>query len=239
VNEPTRAALRSLLRRLTSRHAAALLVAAPLAVAAPRIYAQARVAVVDMQRAARETQQGQRALGNLRGLFQKRQEDLDARQQTLTRLRDSLQKEAKESQADQAALQQRMQDYQKQFVDLQQNYLQYQQELSERETELTKAIYANMDKVIRQVGTQEHYTAIFDQQGVIWSPQDMDLTDRVIQLYNQQYPPGTEPAPATAPTRPAAGGTAPAPSAAHPAPRQGNPLVNPHPREESHPTPEH
>lgn len=210
-----------------------------LAALAPRVYAQVRVAVVDIQRAALETEQGRRAKNQLKGLFQKRQEELDGRQQALKRLRDDI--ERQKNSLDRATLERRMQDYQKQFVDFQQNALDYQNELSQREAELTKQIYVNLQSVIRQIGQQENLTAVFDQQGIVWSPQHLDLTDRVVQAYNQQYPardtPGTAPAGGNRP----AGGAAPAggrPGAGGaPAGGTGRPVVNPHPRGEEGPPP--
>jgi len=119
-----------------------------------------------------------------------------------------------------AALQKRMADYQEQVVNLQKVYLQYQQELAQREAELTKQILVNLQGVVRQIGTADGYTAVFDQSGVVWAPTHVDLTDRVIAEYNRQFPAAT-PAAAEgdAGTRPARPATA----------RPGT-GTNPHPR---------
>ena len=198
--------------------AAAIVCAFFLAALAPRLYAQVRIAVVDMQRALVETEQGRRAKNQLKGLFQKRQVDLDSRQNALKRLHDDI--EAHRTSLDQATLQHRMEDYQKQVVDLQQNYVEYQQELSQREAELTKQIYVNLETVIRQIGQQQNLTAVFEQSGVIWAPQHLDLTDQVVQTFNQQFPPHDEP---VHPAASDAGAAHPAAApAAHPAPAAGH-----------------
>lgn len=217
--------------RLTVRRSrvAAVLSAIVLAVLAPRVYAQVRIAVVDLQRALVETDQGRRAKNQLKSLFQKRQEELDARQEALKRMRDEIEKQ--KNTLDRASLQRRMEEYQKQFVELQQNFLEYQQELAQREAELTKQILVNLQDVIRQIGRQENYTAIFEQSGVVWSPQHLDLTDRVVQIYNRQYPVRDEPTTQT-PSRPDSARTpsdASAPSSRTPPP-PSRPLPNPHPR---------
>lgn len=210
-----------------------------LAVAAPRIYAQAlRIGVVDVQRALLETQQGQRAKNQLKQLFQRRQEQLDARQQELRRMREELERERNRISQDE--MRRRMEEYQKQFVELQQNFVEYQQELAQREAELTKQIFVNLETVIRSVGMSENYTVIFDQSGVVWSPQHLDLTDRIVQLYNQRYPATSEPAAgrtdAGAPAPRATGDAgAPAPRATGDAGVQGRQRVNPHPRGEQEP----
>ena len=133
-----------------------------------------------------ETDQGRRAKNQLKTLFQKRQEDLDGRQQALRRMSEEI--EQQRNSLPRADLQRRMEEYQRQFVELQQNYVDYQQELARREAELTKSIYVNLENVIRQLGRDENMTAIFEQAGVVWNPQNLDLTDRIVQAYNRQFP---------------------------------------------------
>jgi outer membrane protein len=209
---------------------AAVASAVVLAFAAPRLYAQMRVAVVDMQRALLETDQGRHAKNQLKTLFQRRQEELNHRQDGLKQQRDELERQQRT--LSRAEMETRMRDYQRQFVQLQQDYLEYQQELARREAELTKTIYVNLQAVIRQIGAAEGMTAIFEQGGVVWSPQHLDVTDRVVQSYNQQYPVHEEADAGAAHTTTGgdAGASAPHGDAGH------HPVVNPHPREESHPS---
>lgn len=197
----------------------AVLVALMLAVAAPKLYAQVRLAVVDMQRAILETEEGRRAKNQLKKLFESRQEQLNDRQESLKRLKADLEKQERVLSRD--ALQKRMSEYQEQLVSLQKNYMEYQQELAQREAELTKQILVNLQGVVRQIGTAEGYTAIFDQSGIVWAPTHIDLTDRVIAEFNRAHPPGSDAAPAEADA-----GTRPA------RPATGRPATgtNPHPR---------
>jgi outer membrane protein len=198
----------------------AALVAMMLAVAAPKLYAQVRLAVVDMQRAILETEEGRRAKNQLKKLFESRQEQLNDRQESLKRLKADLEKQERVLSRD--ALQKRMSEYQEQLVSLQKNYMEYQQELAQREAELTKQILVNLQGVVRQIGTAEGYTAIFDQSGIVWAPTHIDLTDRVIAEFNRAHPPGSEPAAAPEgdagtrrpAARPAAGGANPHPRGA-------------------------
>lgn len=203
-----------------------VVVALMLAFAAPRLYAQVKLAVVDMQRAMLETNDGRRAKTQLKQLFEERQKRLNDRQEALKRMKEDLDKQ--KVSLSREALQKRMEDYQSEFVKLQQSYLEYQNELAQKEAELTKSILVNLQGIVRQIGTSEGYTGILDQGAVIWAPTHLDLTDRVIQEYNQAHPAptgaGTRPATGTGTgTRPATGtgaGTRPAtPPAATPHPR--------------------
>lgn len=193
-----------------------VMVALMLAVASPSLYAQVRIAVVDMQRALMETDEGRRAKNQLKTVFDQRQLQLNSRQEALKRLKEDIEKQKNVVSRD--ALQKRMDEYQKALVELQQNFMEYQQELATKEAELTKQILVNLQGVVRQIGTSEGYTAILDSGSVVWAPTHLDLTDRVIQEYNASH--RTSAATANPPA-PAArdGGTA------RPAPAGG-----PHPR---------
>ena len=80
-----------------------------------------------------------------------------------------------------------MEEYQKAFVELQSTYVEYQRELAEKEAELTKNIFSKMEGILRRIGTSEGYTMIFDRgAGVVWGRTDLDLTDRLIQMYNSE-----------------------------------------------------
>lgn len=195
----------------------AFLVAALLAFGAPRVYAQLRVAVVDMQRALLETNDGRRAKNQLKAQFEKLQEDLNRRQQGLKRQKEEIEKQRNVLSA--AALQKRMGEYQQAFEGLSKNYLEYQQQLAQREAELTKQILVNLQGVVRQFGNSEGFTLILDQGAVVFSPTHIDLTDRVIQEYNRQHTgegAGSETrdagaAPRSGGSRPAATGSTPHP----------------------------
>ncbi len=205
-----------------------VVVALMLALAAPRLYAQVRVAVVDMQRALLETGEGRCAKNQLKARFESRQDALNTRQESLKHLKEDIEKQ--KNVVSREALQKRMDEYQKAFVDLQQTYLEYQNELAQKEAELTKSILVNLQTIVRQIGTAEGYTAILDQGAVVWAPTHLDLTDRAIQEYNAAHPPPPNCGAPAAGVTPPAGGAHPTTPAANPHP--ATPAANPHPRGE-------
>jgi outer membrane protein len=166
------------------RHAISLVVAILLASFAPRAFAQVRIAVVDLQRALQETEDGRRAKARLKRLFKQRQEDLDKRQTELKQLSEELEQQSKVLSSD--ARQERVEDLQKKALELQQLYVQYQRELAEKEAELTSQIIGRMEQILRRIGQTEGYTLIVERSegGVVWMPSNLDLTDVVIQRYN-------------------------------------------------------
>jgi outer membrane protein len=166
------------------RHAITLVAALLLSMVAPRIYAQVRIAVVDLQRALNETEDGRRAKARLKRLFKQRQQELDKAQGELKTLKEEFDEQA-DTLSD-TARQERLDAIQKQFVELQSTYVEYQRELAEKEAEMTQEIIARMETILRRVGQEEGYTLIMERNegGVIFVPGNLDLTDVVIQRYN-------------------------------------------------------
>lgn len=170
----------------SSRHAATLAAALLMAAIAPKLYAQStRIAVVDLQRALNETEDGRRAKRRLKALFNRRQKVLDKRQTELKALKAEI--ERQEKVLSREALQKRVEEYQKAFIELQSTYVEYQRELAQKEAALTREIIARMERILRRIGQSEGYTLIVERNegGVVWVPSNLDVTDLVIQQYNQ------------------------------------------------------
>ncbi|MDQ3032569.1 MAG: OmpH family outer membrane protein [Myxococcota bacterium] len=166
------------------RHAVTLAAALMISFVAPRLYAQVRIAVVDLQRALNETEDGRRAKTRLKRLFKQRQQELDKRQGELKTLKENIEKNAEIWARD--VLQKRAEEYQKAYIELQQQYVEYQRELAEKEAEMTQVIIARMEQILRRIGQAEGYTLIIERNeaGVVWVPGNLDVTDDVIQRYN-------------------------------------------------------
>jgi len=166
------------------RHLITLVTALLLSAVAPRIYAQVRIAVVDLQRALNETEDGRRAKARLKRLFKQRQEELDKRQAELKALKEEIEKNLEVWSAQ--TKQKRIEEYQKAFIELQSTYVEYQRELAEKEAQETSQIIARMQAILRRIGQAEGYTLILERNegGVVWVPGNLDLTDVVIQRYN-------------------------------------------------------
>jgi outer membrane protein len=149
----------------------------------PRAFAQnIKFAVVDVQRAVMETEDGLRAQATLKKFFDKRQQELDAKQTELQKQREDIEKQSKV--ISQQALQKRMEDWQKQMVELQTVFVEYNKELQKKQGELTQPIYGKIMGLLRRLAAQDGYDAILEKQAVPYLRNDLDLTDRVIQMYN-------------------------------------------------------
>jgi outer membrane protein len=169
-----------------SRHAVTLVAALLLAAAAPRLYAQTtRIAVVDLQRALNETEDGRRAKAKLKRLFKQRQQSLDKRQNELKALKEEL--DARGMMMTPEAKQERMADLQKKLMEVQQLYFTLQQELSQKEAQATSGIFAKMGTLLEAMGKEQGYTIIVEKSAVLYAKPSLDLTNELIRRYNDAY----------------------------------------------------
>ena len=143
-----------------------------------------KIAVVDMQRALHETEDGRKAKAQLKKLFEDRQKTLDKQQNDLKAMKDSLDKQ--HDVLTPAVLSKKQEELQKAFADLQTTYMEFQRELQSKEGELTKDIIERMQRIMRRVGQTEGYSLVLErnESGVVFVPSNYDLTDLLIQRYN-------------------------------------------------------
>lgn len=180
-------------RSLRRAKIAAFAVASTLALVA---YAQ-KVAVVDTQRAMMETEDGLRMQANLKKVFDTKQQELERKQSDLERERADIEKQ--QDVVSEQALRRRAEEWQREMIALQQMSVTYNQELQKKQAEMTQPIIEKTMGIIRRIATSEGYDMVVDKQAVPYARSDLDLTDRVITMYNG----GGAPAPASDEKKPA------------------------------------
>ncbi|WP_437281769.1 OmpH family outer membrane protein [Sorangium sp. So ce375] len=154
-----------------------------LALALPSVAAaETRIAVVDVQHAVMQTEDGIRAQATLKKLFDRRQQELDAKQTELQRAREDIEKQSRVLSRE--SLQKRMEDWQRQMVELQTVFVDYNKELQKKQGELTGPILKKMMIIVARIAKKSGYEIIFDKQAAPYVRADLDLTEQVIQLYN-------------------------------------------------------
>jgi outer membrane protein len=171
------------------------------------VAAQMKVAVVDVQRAVMQTEDGLRAQATLKKIFDSRQQEINKKQVELQKQKEEIDKQSRV--LSQQALQKKVDDWQKQMVELQGTFVEYNKELEKKQKELTDPIFEKVIGAIKRVAGTDGYDLIVDRATVAFSRGDLDLTDRVIQLANSlngsSAPPAAAASPrAQAPSSPAA-----------------------------------
>jgi outer membrane protein len=154
--------------------------------------AEQKVAVVDVQRAVVNTEDGLRVQATLKKLFDSRQQELNKKQTDLQRQREEIDKQAKVLPKD--ALEKRVNEWQKQMMELQAIFVEYNKELEKKQKELTDPVFEKVMQIIKRLATSENIDLVVDKATVAYVRGDLDLTDRCIQMYNSGA--GGAPAPA-------------------------------------------
>jgi outer membrane protein len=62
----------------------------------------------------------------------------------------------------------------------------YTSELQKKDRELTSKIHSEVISVVEGLAKEGKYTAILDKQAVVYSADGVDITDKVIEIYNKQ-----------------------------------------------------
>ncbi len=167
---------------LAHRVALPCLVALALFLFGASAHAEQRVAVVDVQRAVMQTEDGLRAQATLKKVFDSRQQELNRKQQELGKQKEDIEKQSKVLSKD--ALQKRVDDWQKQMVELQTTFQEYSKDLEKRQKEMTDPIFEKIMGIVKRLATTENYDLVIDKATVAYVRTDLDLTDKCIQLYN-------------------------------------------------------
>ena len=143
-----------------------------------------KIGFIDLQRAIMESQAGKSAKDRFQTEVKKVESDLLKEKQEVERLKSEMDKKslllkAEERSNMEKELQRRVVNYQRRVNDS-------QQELRQREGEMTSEILKDLEKVVIEVGKNEKFTLILERSQVLYSDQGVDITPKVVDLYNSR-----------------------------------------------------
>jgi len=146
-----------------------------------------KIGYVDMQEALNSIEEGKRVKARLEREFQRRQEQLDTKQNEVLALRQELEQQAMMLSED--ARQERVMALQARMQELQELYLQLQNELGQQEAEATKGIFDKMRTIITAMAREQNYTLILErtESSVLYAADGMNLTAELVRRYNAAH----------------------------------------------------
>jgi outer membrane protein len=201
---------RQLPRWITGLVRMAVVAFAVLCVSRGAAAADMKVAIIDLRRAMFDTEDGLRVQSKLKQLVESRQQELDDKQKALQQAKVDLDKDAKAGKISKAELQKKYETLQQQAIDFEKMAQDYQRDMQRQDSEMTAPIAQRLMALVRRMAAQNGYDLVLDKAAAPYFRSDLDITDRVIQLYNaaEGLPAdqkGKEPAaaPTTPPKRPA------------------------------------
>ena len=141
-----------------------------------------KVGVVDVQRAVMQTEDGLRAQATLKKLFDNKQQELNRRQADLQKQKEDIDKQAKVLSKE--AYSKRLEDLNKQLMELQSVFVDYNKELDKKQEELTAPIVKRLVALVAKIAREKGYDIVIDKRAAPFSRGDLDITDKVVELFN-------------------------------------------------------
>jgi len=154
-----------------------------MAIAMPAA-AQSKIAVIDVQRVVTESDPGKEVMQKLRVLSDAKAQEGQTLQQQMATLQDQFTKQRF------TVSEQRQAEMTKEIEDMQISIRRFQddaqRELQEAQRRELGGLEERILPIINQVGQAEGYTLIFNkfQSGLVYADEAVDVTDRVIQMFN-------------------------------------------------------
>lgn len=146
----------------------------------------AKFGYVNMQMVLNSVDEGKTAMKQLQTEFDARQKELATIKSDIDKMKADLAKQRLILSGD--ALKEKEEVFQKKVYDAQSKLNNYQMELQSKQSEVTGRILGQIKDVVAQLGKDEGYTMILEksQDVVLYSPEDADLTSRIIEMYNKR-----------------------------------------------------
>jgi outer membrane protein len=160
-------------------------------------HAQARIAIVDMQRAVEGTTEGKSVLSSLTGEADKKKKELEGKRDELKKMSDDLQKQESVLKPD--VFQKKRQELEQKAMQFQETVMRTEQEFQQKQFKVTQPIQQKVVAAISQIAAREKFTLVLRSDAVVWPQQsELDITNEVIRKANEIKAPAPAAAPAPA-----------------------------------------
>ena len=145
-----------------------------------------KIGAVDVQRVISESQSGKAAKDKFQAQVKKVEADLLKERQTVEKMKSDFEKKSalmneEDRRNQEKEIQRRERGYVLSMKDS-------EQELRQREGEMTSEIFRDIVKVVSEMGKGEKFSVIFERSQVPYSDDAIDVTKKVIELYNSRAP---------------------------------------------------
>jgi len=145
----------------------------------------AKIGVVDFQRILTESEAGKDIQAQLQKKGREMETDIRELGNEIETLREKLNQESMVMSRKKREEKQRELDIKK--YDFQSKQKQYQSQLRELENKLLEKLQTEVFSLAEKIGKKEGYLLIIEKSAAIYYPSSIDITDRLIERYNESY----------------------------------------------------
>jgi outer membrane protein len=146
--------------------------------------AEGKFAVIDLRRAIADTEDGLRVQAELQELFDSRQREYENKEKAYTAAKTEFEKLSKNKSTPEGELRKKYGELEKMAFELQSAQMNYRREMQQKESQLMYPIVNSMLALVRQLASKNGYDMVLNKEAVPYYRSDLDITDRVIQMYN-------------------------------------------------------
>jgi outer membrane protein len=152
----------------------------------PAVGAQDRVKIgfIDIQRAISDSNAGKRAKERFQAQVKKAEAELLKEKTELERLKADFDKKGPLMKEEERRNLEG--DLQRRYVNYQRTMTDHQQELRQKEGALTGDILKELEKIVNEIGKSEKFTLILERNQILYSDQGIDVTNKVIEVFNSR-----------------------------------------------------
>ena len=147
----------------------------------------AKIGVLDFQRILETSSAGKASQAKINQQGKQMEAELKKKQSELQELKNKLEREALVMSKEMREQKQR--DFRITLNDFKTLEKKYKQDLARLNQSLVKRIQNDVFKLVEEYGKKEGFLLIVEklEGGVVYSPQTIDITDKLIQIYNDQF----------------------------------------------------
>jgi outer membrane protein len=141
------------------------------------------IVFVNLQKVMLESEKGKEAKNAMTGEFEKVKKDLENKQSELQKMKDTIEKQGTTITPEARA--EKEKQYQAKMKDYQRIYNDYQTELQQKDSEFTQKILKELEEVVKTIGERDKHTIILEKSQALFLSPSIDITNKVINLYNE------------------------------------------------------
>ena len=142
----------------------------------------AKIGVVDIQKVLLTSSAGKLAKAQINKKAREMESSLTEKKEEIEKLKGDLEREALVMSKE--ARDERERDIRIKINDIKSLKNKYENDLKKIEGQVVKRIQQDMDVIVQEVGKKEGYLLIISNPVVLYSPSSIDITDQLIQAYN-------------------------------------------------------
>lgn len=142
-----------------------------------------KIGYVDFAKLQTESKAGMNAMKSIEAMFKDKQAQLDQRQAELEKAMQEFEKQSPILSQD--VRRQKEDKLQKDYKDLQRFKQDAEDELNKKKNDLATEMFQEVNDIINRYGKEEGYTLILERSVVLYAPEAVDITDKIIAVYDE------------------------------------------------------